>query len=65
LKAPERGLLAENSSPISGGLRPKRREIIAKYRMSIGRHVQIWPVLGSMTDQLVAGTGPSACSVSI
>ena len=57
--------MAENSSSISGELRPKRREIIAKYCLSVGRHVQIRPVLASITDELIAGTRPSACSISI
>lgn len=29
------------------------------YWFSMGRHVQMRPVLASITDQLVAGTGPT------
>jgi hypothetical protein len=58
-------VLAVRSESGFSGRCQQRRENTLMYWFSMGRQVQMRPVLASITDQLVAGTGSSVCSVRI
>jgi hypothetical protein len=59
LNLPERGVLPCRTEEVFSGRRPRKPEKALRYWLSIGRQVQMRPVLASITDQLVAGTGPT------
>jgi hypothetical protein len=59
-----RGVLASRPELGFFGPRPQRQENISTYWFSMGRQVHIRPVLASMTDQFVAGTGISDWAIS-
>ena len=59
LNWPERGVLPRRTEEVFSGRRPKKPEKALRYWLSIGRQVQMRPVLASITDQFVAGTGPT------
>jgi len=57
LNLPERGVLPGRTEDVSAGVRLKKPKKTLMYWFSMGRQVQMRPVLASITDQFVAGTG--------
>lgn len=52
-------MLPGRTEEVFAEVRPKKPKKTLMYWLSMGRQVQMSPVLASMTDQFVAGTGPT------